>query len=73
MGSANIHCFSTLKRVVTMTEDRRKLCVNCAWRANCAKRFSMDSGGTLHCPDYCEDVALRKNREEQDDVVTEDN
>jgi len=56
-----------------MTEDRRKLCVNCAWRANCAKRFSMDSGGTLHCPDYCEDVALRKNKEKQDDVVTEDN
>jgi len=26
----------------------------------------------LHCPDYCEDVALRKNKQEQDDAVTED-
>jgi hypothetical protein len=43
-------------------EDTRKLCVNCAWRANCAKRFSFDSGATLHCPDYCEDVLLRKER-----------
>jgi len=55
-----------------MTEDTRKLCVNCAWRANCTKRFSMESG-TLHCPDYCEDVALRKNRQKQDDAGMEDN
>jgi hypothetical protein len=47
--------------------------MNCAWRANCAKRFSMDSDGTLHCPDYCEDIALRKNKGKQDDAVTEDN
>ena len=43
-----------------MTEDTRKLCLNCAWRANCAKRFSMDDSATLHCPDYSEDVTLRK-------------
>lgn len=41
-----------------MTEDRRKLCLNCAWRADGVKRFSMDGGGTLHCPDYTEDVTL---------------
>ena len=43
-----------------MAEDTRKLCLNCAWRANCAKRFSMDDSTTLHCPDYSEDVTLRK-------------
>ncbi len=43
-----------------MTEDTRKLCLNCAWRANCAKRFSMEDSTTLHCPDYSEDVTLRK-------------
>jgi len=46
-----------------MTEDARKLCVNCAWRVNCAKRFSMSGDATLHCPDYCEDITLRKARQ----------
>lgn len=48
-----------------MTEDLRKLCLNCAWRANCAKRFSMGDDCTLHCPDYCEDVTLRRQKEKQ--------
>jgi len=43
-----------------MSEDRRKHCLVCAWRANCAKRFSMGDDATLHCPDFCEDLALRK-------------
>lgn len=46
-----------------MTEDHRKLCIVCAWRANCAKRFSMGDDVTLHCPDFSEDVTLRKSRE----------
>ena len=43
-----------------MSEDRRKLCIVCAWRANCAKRFNMGDDSTLHCPDFTEDVTLRK-------------
>lgn len=43
-----------------MSEDSRKLCIVCAWRANCAKRFSMGDDATLHCPDFSEDVTLRK-------------
>ena len=43
-----------------MSEDRRKSCLVCAWRANCAKRFSMADDATLHCPDFSEDIALRK-------------
>ena len=44
-----------------MSEDRRKCCLICAWRANCAKRFSMGDDATLHCPDFCEDITLRKS------------
>lgn len=43
-----------------MSEDRRKSCLVCAWRANCAKRFSMGDDATLHCPDFSEDITLRK-------------
>ena len=47
-----------------MSEDRRKSCLVCAWRANCAKRFSMGDDTTLHCPDFSEDVTLRKRATE---------
>jgi len=43
-----------------MSENSRKLCIVCAWRANCAKRFSMGDDATLHCPDFTEDVTLRQ-------------
>jgi len=56
-----------------MSEDILKLCLNCAWRANCAKRFSMGDDHTLHCPDYCEDVTLRRQkRGEQDPAPGEE-
>ncbi len=42
-----------------MGEDRRKIFPLCAWRANCAKRFTRGDDGTLHCPDFSEDVQLR--------------
>jgi hypothetical protein len=31
----------------------------------------MESSATLHCPDYTEDVTLRKAKLEQDDTVVE--
>ncbi len=44
-----------------MSRDVQKICPFCAWRQNCAKRFSMGSDVTLHCPDFTEDVQLKKN------------
>jgi len=51
-----------------MSHDNRKICPLCAWRANCAKRFSRGDDASLHCPDFSEDVTLRKLRraDEQD-------
>ncbi len=50
-----------------MIEDKRKLCLNCAWRAKCFERFFMDSTGTLFCPDYSEDVTLDNVKTGQDE------
>lgn len=50
-----------------MTYDVRKICPLCAWRGHCAKRFSMGDDATLHCPDFSEDVTLRR----QNDVPAE--
>lgn len=43
-----------------MTYDARKICPLCAWRGNCAKRFTMGDDATMHCPDFSEDVTLRR-------------
>jgi len=43
-----------------MGEDQRKICPLCAWRANCTKRFSRGDSSTLHCPDFSEDLLLKK-------------
>lgn len=42
-----------------MTFDNRRICPLCAWRADCAKRFSRSDETGLHCPDFSEDVTLR--------------
>ncbi len=49
-----------------MTRDVRQICPLCAWRANCAKRFSCGDDSTLHCPDFSEDVLLRKGLKESE-------
>lgn len=36
----------------------------CAWRANGAKRFSISGNETLHCPDFSEDISLRKKSDD---------
>lgn len=43
-----------------MSVDKRKICPLCAWRADCKKRFSMGDDAGMHCPDFSEDVTLRR-------------
>lgn len=47
-----------------MTRDVRQICPLCAWRANCTKRFSRGDSTSMHCPDFSEDLLLRKERRE---------
>ena len=56
-----------------MTQDVRKICPVCAWRENCAKRFSMSADETLHCPDFSEDISLRKKSQEIEKEESEEN
>ena len=41
-----------------MTSDKT-ICVICAWRQACNKKFSMDGASTTRCPDYTRDVTLK--------------
>jgi hypothetical protein len=42
-----------------------EICVICAWRASCQKKFSV-SGRSLRCPDFVRDLSLSKNEEEEE-------
>jgi hypothetical protein len=42
-------------------------CMVCAWRENCKKKFTISEGG-LNCPDFSEDMTLKKKREEKDEI-----
>ncbi len=43
-----------------MSRDVCQICPLCAWRAGCTKRFSVGKDSSLHCPDFTEDLLLRK-------------
>ena len=43
-------------------------CLICAWRANCAKRFSIADSGA-RCPDFSRDVSIKLKSD--DDEKTE--
>jgi hypothetical protein len=39
------------------------ICVVCAWRADCQKKFSI-SGRDIRCPDFSRDISIPEDREE---------
>jgi len=42
-----------------------KSCPVCAWRAHCVKRATSGGDGILNCPEFTEDVLLRRERERE--------
>ena len=46
-------------------ENNRTICVVCAWRQTCNKKFSMDGATTTRCPEYTRDVTLKRPDEEE--------
>jgi len=41
-------------------ETGKTVCVLCAWRQGCNKKFLMDGATTTRCPDYTRDITLRE-------------
>jgi hypothetical protein len=37
---------------------RKDICMLCAWRENCQKKFSV-SGRDVRCPDFVRDLAIK--------------
>ena len=64
-------CFglSNFKEMYGMSSPSgRQFCAICAWRENCAKKFSVPDGGA-RCPDFCRDISLKEPAEKKDDGV----
>jgi len=41
----------------------KNICVICAWREHCQKKFSLPAGGS--CPDFTRDVRIREESEKE--------
>jgi len=44
-----------------------EMCGICAWRATCSRKFSL-SGREIHCPDFSEDISIKRKPEADEDV-----
>ncbi len=45
--------------------EDRTICVVCAWRKDCSKKFFMDGATTTKCPDFTRDVTLKAPETEE--------
>lgn len=41
----------------------KDICIVCAWRADCKKKFTV-SGKDIRCPDFTRDVSIPEEKEE---------
>lgn len=46
--------------------DTKEICVICAWRATCQKKFSI-SGRDIKCPDFVRDLSLTSKEGKEPD------
>jgi hypothetical protein len=44
----------------SIVTDEHTICVICAWRGDCVKKFSFQSHGVTKCPDFSRDVTIKE-------------
>jgi len=42
-----------------MTDSQVHMCVICAWRKDCRKKFSVSKDPNPHCADFSRDVSIK--------------
>jgi len=50
------------KKEESRMNEKKELCIVCAWRATCQKQFSMKAG--QRCPEFVRDLMLKETFEE---------
>ena len=48
-------------------ENERTLCLLCAWRQACNKKFSMVGAAAKRCPNYVRDLTLGRPAEDNEE------
>ncbi len=48
-----------------MSSDKT-ICVICAWRQTCNRKFQMDGATSTRCPDFTKDVTLRVQEDSEE-------
>lgn len=43
--------------------SKTEICVLCAWRESCQKKFSL-SGKDMRCPDFVKDLSIKEQQTE---------
>lgn len=47
--------------------SKREICILCAWRENCQKKFSV-SGRDIRCPDFVRDLSIKEKKNYGDEA-----
>lgn len=48
-----------------MKNEQRSLCIICAWRKNCLKKFNMPVDLSFSCPDFTKDIRIKVIKSEE--------
>ncbi len=51
--------------------SKQEICILCAWRENCQKKFSL-SGRDMRCPDFAEDITIKNEKTPDKQDITEE-
>jgi len=46
--------------------EGQSLCVVCAWRKDCQKKFLRSKDVSLRCPDYAKDISIKDEKKPDD-------
>jgi len=53
--------------------DEPTLCVVCAWRERCTKKFIHGKEVSLRCPDFTKDLQIKKDKMDAEIDTSKDN
>ena len=62
--SLNNQCFALIDQGGAI-ESKKEICVLCAWRESCQKKFSI-SGKDMRCADFVRDLSIPDEQKEKD-------
>jgi hypothetical protein len=49
---------------IPVKSSQPTICAVCAWREGCKKKYNYSQGGSVKCPDYTRDLALKDKKKE---------